>query len=80
MRVTNFAVAKVFHRLAVTSDGRRRRERVPGEWSYAYQLRAFAAAVRNGAPVLTPAADAVVTMGLLDDIYRAAGPSPRGLS
>ena len=53
------------------------RERVPGPSTYACQLRAFRAAVLDGGPVLTGAADAVPTMALIDDAYRAAGLQPR---
>ena len=58
---------------------RRRRwhERVPGEATYTYQLRAFAAAVVDGAPVLTRPDDAVANMTVIDSIYRAAGLEPR---
>ncbi|MEU4195052.1 Gfo/Idh/MocA family oxidoreductase [Kribbella sp. NPDC026611] len=48
--------------------------------SYAYQLDAFAGAVRNGAPVLTDADDAVATMELIDACYLAAGMSVRPTS
>jgi predicted dehydrogenase len=44
--------------------------------TYTCQLRAFAAAIRRGAgrePVPTSAADAVITMGVIDDAYTAAG-------
>jgi len=68
----------VYHRLSVRSAGRRWHERVPGEATYTYQLRAFLAAVRDGVAVLTPPADSVATMSVIDDIYRAAGLQPRG--
>jgi hypothetical protein len=42
-----------------------------------YQLRAFAAAIASGDPVPTSAANALVTMRLIDDAYRAAGLVPR---
>ncbi|NHA67179.1 Gfo/Idh/MocA family protein [Phycicoccus flavus] len=45
--------------------------------SYTYQLEAFTAAVREDAPVLTDADDAVVAMELVDAAYRAAGLEPR---
>jgi len=45
--------------------------------TYAWQLRAFAAAITDGAPVVTSAAEAVTTMRLIDDVYRAAGLPPR---
>ena len=79
MTVFNPFMPHVFHRLKVTVGGRTRRERVPGEATYIHQLRAFAAAA-DGDPAanLTPPEDAVVTMGLIDEIYRAAGLPPRG--
>ncbi|GAA1576951.1 Gfo/Idh/MocA family oxidoreductase [Kribbella hippodromi] len=48
--------------------------------SYTYQLEAFAGAVRNGAPVLTDADDALATMELIDACYTAAGMTPRPVS
>jgi predicted dehydrogenase len=48
-----------------------------GESTYVHQLRAFAAAIADGAPVPTSAEHAVVTMRLIDDAYRAAGLLPR---
>ena len=45
--------------------------------SYSWQLRAFADAIKTGAPVETTAAHAVTTMRLIDDTYRAAGLPPR---
>jgi predicted dehydrogenase len=44
-----------------------------GETTYTRQLRAFAAAITGGEPVPTSAAEAVTTMRLIDDAYRAAG-------
>jgi predicted dehydrogenase len=80
MRVLNFIAPQYYHRLSVTVDGVKTRERVTGEPTYVAQLRAFVAAVRDGHPVLTPPEDAIVTMRLIDDIYRAAGMRPRGAS
>lgn len=45
--------------------------------SYTWQLRAFVDAVRIGAPYRTDADDAVATMSLIDDCYRALGLRPR---
>jgi predicted dehydrogenase len=51
------------------------------EWgrrsSYTYQLEALAAHLRDGAPLLTDADDAVANMELVDEVYRAAGLEPR---
>ncbi|HWB35153.1 MAG TPA: hypothetical protein VHA75_03920, partial [Rugosimonospora sp.] len=71
------AAPQLWHRLTVTTGGAGRHERVPGEATYVHQLRAFAAAVLDGGPNLTPASDAVPTMAMIDDAYRAAGLSPR---
>ncbi|MFC6002800.1 Gfo/Idh/MocA family protein, partial [Streptomonospora nanhaiensis] len=78
LRVANFLMPHLFHRLRVRTPHGVRTETVPGDATYTAQLRAFAAAVREGAPVLTPARDAVHTMALLDAVYRAAGLPVRG--
>jgi predicted dehydrogenase len=78
MRVFNFVAPHLYNRLSLTVDGRRSHERVRGEATYTSQLRRFAAAVLRGEPTLTPAEDAVITMGLIDQVYAAAGLSPRG--
>ncbi|MEU5535798.1 Gfo/Idh/MocA family oxidoreductase [Streptomyces sp. NPDC020362] len=82
--VTNFVMPQLHHRLTIRAPreagGRTvRRERVPrNPSSYACQLSAFAAAVLDGGPVVTSARDAVATMGVLDEIYRACGLPLRG--
>jgi predicted dehydrogenase len=77
IRVLNYVAPHYYHRLSVRSGSGRWTERVPGESTYTHQLRAFLAAVRDGAEVLTPATDAVANMTVIDDIYRAAGLQPR---
>jgi predicted dehydrogenase len=79
MRVVNFVAPQFGNLLSVTVDGTAKRERVRGEATYTIQLRRFADSVLRGAPVLTPPEDAVVTMGLIDAIYTAAGLPLRGL-
>jgi predicted dehydrogenase len=78
MRVFNYISPQPYNRLTVTADGYTRRERVSGESSYTYQLRAFAAAVRHGEPVLTTPEDAVANMAVIDSVYQAAGLPVRG--
>lgn len=46
--------------------------------TFAWQLRAFAAAVLDGSPFETTAESAVTTMALIDDAYQAAGLPVRG--
>ncbi len=78
MRVFNFVAPQYYNRLSLNIDGRKSHERVRGEATYTTQLRRFAAAVLRGEPTLTPAADAVTTMRLIDEVYAAAGLPPRG--
>jgi predicted dehydrogenase len=78
LKVFNYVMPGPFNLLTVRAGGRTRRERVRGEASYTHQLRAFTDAVLRGTPPLTPASDAVHTMSLIDDAYRAAGLRPRG--
>jgi predicted dehydrogenase len=83
LAVTNLTGPQYFHRLVVhtrdphTGAEQRRRERVSGDATYVYQLRAFVAAVRDGAPYPTTPADAVANMRVIDAAYRAAGLQPR---
>jgi predicted dehydrogenase len=78
LRIFNYLMPSAYHRLSVTRAGRTTREKVPGEPTYTHQLRAFAAAVLDGGPNLTPPEDSVRTMELIDAVYRAAGLAPRG--
>jgi predicted dehydrogenase len=77
LRVFNPLAPQYFHRFTVTTDGRKRREHVKGGSTYSYQLAAFAGAVLRGEPTLTPPADSIATMRVIDDIYRSAGLQPR---
>lgn len=45
--------------------------------SYTYQLEAFAAAVREGGPVVTDVDFSVANMTMVDDAYLLAGMEPR---
>jgi predicted dehydrogenase len=77
LRVTNPLAPQLWHRISVKGAAGRRRERVAGGPTYNYQLAAFAAAVRDGTPTLTPPAESIATMRVIDDIYRSAGMSVR---
>ncbi|MGE5290289.1 MAG: Gfo/Idh/MocA family protein [Micromonosporaceae bacterium] len=78
LRVENFMLPHSGHHLEVMVRGQERREEVPGETTYTYQLRAFTAAVLHGESYPTTAQDAVINMRLIDDVYRAAGLPLRG--
>ncbi|MCR6490171.1 Gfo/Idh/MocA family oxidoreductase [Amycolatopsis sp. OK19-0408] len=73
LSVLNPLAPQAYHRFTVRIGDTRRTEKFPRRPTYAYQLEAFAAAVLAGAPVPTSAEDAVETMSVIDEIYRAAG-------
>ncbi len=77
--IPNFIRVHEDDRLVLTTASGGEREEHHGTTStYTYQLRAFAAAVREGRPYQTTPADSVATMELIDAVYRAAGLPPRG--
>jgi predicted dehydrogenase len=69
----NFVLPHLDDRISVRTAEGERVERLGTRPSYDYQLEAFAAAVRDGAPLPIGADDAVDNMTLIDDCYRAAG-------
>jgi predicted dehydrogenase len=71
--VMNPIAPQFFHRLRVATTAGRRVEHVAGEPTYDAQLRAFVAAVRDGAPFPTDPPDAVANMRAIDAVYAAAG-------
>ncbi|WP_284749557.1 Gfo/Idh/MocA family protein [Amycolatopsis sp. RTGN1] len=71
--VFNPLAPQAYHRFTVRIGDTRRAEKFPRRATYAYQLDAFAAAVLRGEPVKTSPADAIETMTVIDEIYRAAG-------
>ena len=79
MKAFNFVAPHMRNRLTLTVDGRTTRERVAGDTTYAYQLRAFCGAVLRGEPFPTTPEDAIRTMTLVDQIYTLAGMPLRGL-
>lgn len=72
MRVFNPIAPQLFGRISVRVGAARRVEHFTRRPTYAYQLDAFVGAVRNGGEVLTGPDDAVATMRVVDEIYRAA--------
>ncbi|RPF38041.1 Gfo/Idh/MocA family protein [Streptomyces sp. TLI_185] len=73
----NFVLPQMDDRIVIrTADGERT-ERLGTRSSYTYQLEAFAARVRKGTPLPLDADDALATMTLIDESYRAAGFEPR---
>ncbi|GAA2015461.1 Gfo/Idh/MocA family oxidoreductase [Nakamurella flavida] len=73
----NYVKPQEDDRIVITRGGGQQEERMGTRSSYAYQLEAFTDLVRNGTPMSTDADDAVLTMTLIDDIYRSAGMAPR---
>ncbi|MEO5711316.1 MAG: Gfo/Idh/MocA family oxidoreductase [Nocardioidaceae bacterium] len=75
--IPDFLYQRYDDRILITSASGERTEHWGEATSYTYQLRAFIAAVRDGAAYRTDADDAVATMSLIDDCYRAIGLEPR---
>jgi predicted dehydrogenase len=64
-------------RILVTVGTDQRIESMGSRTTYTYMLEAFTRLVRDGEPMATDSDDAVVTMEMIDDLYRAAGMQPR---
>jgi predicted dehydrogenase len=80
LRILNPTMPQLYSRCSVRDGDGRRMERFPRMATYRYQLEAFAAAVLDGAPTLTPPSDSVANMRVIDAVYEAAGMQPRGSS
>jgi predicted dehydrogenase len=78
LHVINPTNPQVWHRMKVKVGDTARTERFSRRPTYEYQLDAFCAAVLRGEPTLTPPADSIATMRVIDAIYVAAGMTPRG--
>jgi predicted dehydrogenase len=76
--VINPTSPQLWHRMRVKVGDTARTEKFPKKPTYEYQLEAFCAAVLRGAPILTPPADSIAQMRVIDAIYVAAGLTPRG--
>lgn len=78
LRIANFVMPHLWHRLTVETLAGRRRERVASHpSSYAAQLDAFLTAVRTGVQPITDVNDAIANMRVIDACYAAAGLNPR---
>ncbi|WP_217208033.1 Gfo/Idh/MocA family protein [Streptomyces sp. AC550_RSS872] len=73
----NFVLPHRDDRVVVRTAEGERTERLGTRSSYTYQLEALAAHVRRHAPLPLDADDALATMSLIDEAYRAAGFEPR---
>jgi predicted dehydrogenase len=79
LSVTNPVGPHWGHQLTVTTPAGTTNETVPGDTSYAHQLRALVVALNGDRSAFpTDAHDAVIGMRIIDDVYRAAGLPPRG--
>jgi predicted dehydrogenase len=76
--VMNPIAPQMGHQLTIKTSAGEKQESVPGDTSYTHQLRAFVAALRGQGEFSTDGADGVVSMRIIDDVYRAAGLPPRG--
>ncbi|MHB8381250.1 MAG: Gfo/Idh/MocA family protein, partial [Candidatus Binataceae bacterium] len=66
------------HQVTIKTAAGEKQESFPGDSTFTYQLRAFAAAVRGGPAMPTDAHDGIISMRIIDDVYRKAGLPPRG--
>jgi predicted dehydrogenase len=79
LRATNPIAPHRGHQLMLTTREGTITETVPGDATFKHQLRAFVAAMRgNRSAFPTDARDGIIGMRIIDDVYRAAGLSPRG--
>jgi predicted dehydrogenase len=79
LHVTNPVGPHWGHQLKVTTRSGTTSETVPGDPTYTHQLRALVEVLggdRNAFP--TDGRDGVIGMRVIDEVYRAAGLSPRG--
>jgi predicted dehydrogenase len=74
LRVFNPIEPHVYNRVTVIGPSGKRSERVPGEATYVFQLRAFVDHVRNGTPIPTGPDDAVANMRVIDAVYPSTAP------
>lgn len=75
--VANFVLPHLDDRLFVRIADSDRVEQLGKRSSYTYQLEAFTARIRDGVPLPIDSEDAVETMKLIDQCYRAIGLEPR---
>ncbi|WP_432195050.1 Gfo/Idh/MocA family protein [Streptomyces sp. bgisy027] len=73
----NFVLPHLDDRVVVRTPDGERTERLGTRSSYTYQLEALAAHIRRDTPLALDADDALATMQLIDESYRAAGFEPR---
>ncbi len=78
LSVVNPIAPQFFHRLSVQTSAGTRSERLRSDPTYTHQLRAFVAAVREGAAVPTGPDDAIANMRVIDAVYTHAGLAVRG--
>jgi predicted dehydrogenase len=78
LRVINPTSPQLWHRMRVKTGDNSRTERFTRRPTYEFQLDAFCDAVLRREPTLTPPADSIANMRVIDAIYVAAGMMPRG--
>jgi len=78
MSVLNPFFPHIYHCLKVRTKQGTLLERVAGESTYFYQLRAFADSVLGNAPLLLPPTASIQAMRVIDAIYKKAGLRMRG--
>jgi predicted dehydrogenase len=67
-----FIQAHLDDRIIVTVNAEQREEFLGSRSTYTYQLEALTELIRNGVPMRTDADDAVITMQMIDGLYKTA--------
>ena len=78
MRVVDPLTPHRGHLIELELEFGRVRETLTLRSTFEFQLRAFADQIAGGPPMPTDADDGVISMRVIDNVYRAAGMSPRG--
>ena len=78
MRVVDPLTPQRGHRIELETEFGRVVETLTLRPTFEFQLRAFADQIAGGPPMPTDSEDAVISMRVIDNVYRAAGLSPRG--
>ncbi|MFQ5698823.1 MAG: Gfo/Idh/MocA family protein [Myxococcota bacterium] len=78
LHVINPTAPHLWNRLSVRTREGHHTERVPGDATYLYQLRAFHERVGGGPELPTEFANAISNLRVIDAVYRAAGLEPHG--
>ena len=79
LQISNPVLPQIYNRLVLNTSAGIRREKIPGEATYFYQLKAFHHWCAGGEPMVTDGRYGAANMETIDAVYRAAGLRERGI-